>query len=136
MNHKLICLSLLLLGLLLQVQCTKKPVQPTGKTESLVRVWKMNQVLINGQQDLGTNYSSWLWEFRSGGQYSFSQNGQVKGGRWEMTANNQQIVLDPNSASQQVMRIMVLTDTELELEAEMAADYKTGARTMTYKLIP
>jgi hypothetical protein len=31
---------------------------------------------------------------------------------------------------------MVLTDTELELEAEMAADYKTGARTMTYKLIP
>jgi hypothetical protein len=136
MNNKMIGLCLLLMSMLLQVQCSKKTVQPDSKTESLARVWKMNQVLINGQQDLSTNYSSWLWEFRSNGQYTFTQNGQIQQGRWEMSSNGQQIVLDSGSASAQAMRILVLTDTVLELEADMVANYKTGARTMTYKLIP
>jgi hypothetical protein len=42
------------------VRCTIKQVQPAGKTESLIRVWMMNQVLLNSQLDLSTHYSSWL----------------------------------------------------------------------------
>jgi hypothetical protein len=104
--------------------------QNPGKPARLLRL----ALLLMGVR-LQVCYSSWLWEFRSGGQYVFTQNGQVKQGRYEKTANDQQIVLDPASTLRRVMRILVLTDTALELEAEMAADCKTGARTMTCKLI-
>ncbi len=131
-------LALCMLGLLLFFTACKnddgpKP-GPTGKKDQISKVWKVETVLVNNSPDQTTNYSSYRFEFKKDGTYTFTLGTDSGSGSWEFTSNEQKIVFDKGTAQEALVNVLSLSDSQLEIEFTFTGNGKTGERKVIYKL--
>jgi outer membrane biogenesis lipoprotein LolB len=87
-------------------------------------------------QSIREDYSSYRFQFKEGGTYSQTlQDGTVKSGVWELSNDDQSVILDKGTPQSVTYEILGLTQTALTLRFTESSN-KTGNRTLTIDFIP
>ncbi len=109
------------------------PVRP--KTELIRRVWKIKRVLINGTEDKATNYSAARLEFKPDGRFTRTGPPGDATGTWELTANDQVLIINKGTATQEEPAVLLLTEDNLNVQYT-SKNYKNGNVEYVYEYIP
>ncbi len=113
------------------------PVIPT-EIQTLSKEWRIKRVLINNIPDQSTDYSAYRRKFDADGNYNFTDGpGKNKIGKWKLISNNQRMVLDEATTTEETAFILNgINANELHLEFTLPKDYKHDERKVIYELIP
>jgi hypothetical protein len=130
-------LTLLLVSLLpaCKGNAGKDPAPEPPKKEAILRAWKIKRVLVNGAVDNATNYSAVRFEFKPGGTFTYTGATGTTTGTWELAANDQVLILNKGTATQEEPAVLLLTTDNLHLEYTVK-NYKNGNVVYVYEYIP
>jgi hypothetical protein len=130
-------ISLLVMLWICLTACKKddgnQPTPNTSKKDLISKTWKVDEVLINDVRDQTTDYSSVRFQFKSDGTYKITAvNGTVEG-TWELSSNEQKLLMDKGTDDASEITILLLNETRLNLE-NVETSPKTGTKTTVIKL--
>jgi hypothetical protein len=98
---------ILLLGL---TQCGKK------QQNSIVGIWQMQSMVVNGTLLSGKSLGTWLWEFNGEGGYLTDVAGMREKGRYGIKDSILTLkILVPKDGPSQVYRIIKLDSAQMDL---------------------
>ncbi len=124
--RKLSFLLLLLLGLF--TACSDDDDDPSP-SDLLAKTWSVSRVLIDGTEDVSTDYSSYRFTFNADGTFSF-QNPDAQTGTWTLNQAGTQVTLSTG----ETLTVITLTSTSLVFEDTLPATFKDGQRTRRFEL--
>lgn len=107
--------------------------EPTP-SEMIARTWKVQSVLIDGQADNTTEYSSFRFIFNPDQTYRFIMPNERQG-NWELVSNATSLTLDKGTDQEQRINVFKLSETALDLEFTQQ-DEKMGTSRILFELVP
>jgi hypothetical protein len=113
---------------------TPGPDKPeTSRKDEMSKTWKVSAILVNNAPAEGVDLSSYRFEFKKSGDYNITAGSLTGTGDWELSSNEEKLILDKGTSSQKTAEILSLTDSKLELEFT-EANGKTGEQKVLFKL--
>lgn len=95
--------------------CELSDIPSSEDLSSLVNTWVVDQVLIDGQEDVATNYSNYRLIIDNDNTYQLTDiYGQTTSGTWEVS-NDSQLVLISNVNEQKAYIIAEISQQQLIL---------------------
>ncbi|NDK55944.1 hypothetical protein [Pontibacter fetidus] len=88
---------------------------PSSQALLTAKEWQGNKYLIDGQ-DMSSflDIDQMYWKFNTNGTYTMRADGDSENGTWELTSNNQKLLLD----GEFTLDIVKLTNTALNVKYE------------------
>ncbi|MEJ8755787.1 hypothetical protein WG947_02160 [Pontibacter sp. H259] len=128
--NRLRLLSILFVALVMSAltSCSKDDDDSNPSSQALLtaKEWQGNKYLIDGD-DMSSfiDIDQMYWKFNTNGTYTMRVDGDSETGTWELTSNNQKLLLDKNSADEVTLNVLKLTNTGLNVMYE-DEDFETG----------
>jgi hypothetical protein len=116
--NRLRLLSFLFVALVMSTltSCSKDDdAAPSPQALLTAKEWQGNKYLIDGQ-DMSSflDIDQMYWKFNSNGTYTMRVDGDSETGTWELTSNNQKLLLD----DEYTLDVVKLTNTALNVTYE------------------
>ena len=92
-------------------------VKPSASAMLTAGIWQANEVFVDGidfSQNVDLENTNII--FNSDGTYVFELNGDTQNGTWELTSNDQKILLDEGRSDEITADILQLTNSNLDIE--------------------
>lgn len=89
---------------------------PSRKAILSAGVWQGNKFYVDGDDWTSfVDIDNTSMEFKSDGTYIFEISGDSETGTWELTSNDQKILMDKNTSGEATADILKLTNTALNI---------------------
>lgn len=123
--------------LLLLIACQEEENAPdtqTDASELIARTWRVQAVTMDDVEENAAAYSSYRFTFSQDQTYRFLMPDELTG-TWELTSNNNLLILDRGADQEQTVRVLSLSAEALSLEFSVE-DEKIGLSKILYELVP
>jgi len=123
--------------LLLLIACQEEDNAPdtqTDASELIARTWRVQAVTMDDVEENAAAYSSYRFTFSQDQTYRFLMPDELTG-TWELTSNNNLLILDRGADQEQTVRVLSLSAEALSLEFSVE-DEKIGLSKILYELVP
>jgi len=121
--------SLIALLITLLVSCGDDDDDNPTNTDLVSKTWRVSRVLINGTEDVSTDYSAYRFTFTSNGTFNFTDP-TSRSGSWAFNSTETTIVVDGETYT-----IITLTETSFIFERTIPENFKDDAMTARFELV-